>query len=255
MSRKALLFVCGIIGTMTLSGCVQGPPIKEVAADKEGYMTRNFSMQSVDEGIFKQLSGAHQPSIDFKKMKVLFHLESTSAGGNKYLSDGSVIYRPLGGGYVQQLMEHSSNGIPFSLLYELEYGILHLKWQTASLQSANADPASVVTKLVKFEAIPNSVEKKFSLEYSWGISTGKGSIGSSKWSCETTKVIPATTINPKLNGRAIEVGCDIENDSSGVVAGHNKWLFLEDYGVSLTEETGTVNGKNTYTIADVQLTQ
>ncbi len=216
-------------------------------------MTTNFSLQSINAEVAKKLSGNVMPAENFRELKTTFSMESVQIDGKKALVDGSNTFYPLGNGAVQQMTEYSANGIPINLFYAIKYGVLSLKWQSVPLQGSVANPMLETKQISRLDPIPARAGQEFNLGFSSGYAQRASPQPTSRWACKTNKVSPANTIDPKLKGQAIEVGCEFTNGDAGSVSGRTTWLVLENYGVPIVIESATATGKSTYKITEVKV--
>lgn len=252
--KVGVVRLCSVVCLLAIAACAPMTKVKDVTADKMGYMTKHFSSQSVNAEVVKAISGKAGIKEIYRELRVSYTLETTTVvGGGKILLDGMDIYHPLDGGYVQRLAELSANGIPVSLGYFLNYGLVWLRMQSVPLQHGVANPMFAIKEISRFDAIPDRVGQEFSLSLSTGYAQVASTLVQSRWSCKTTKVGMASVMQPNLKGRAIDVSCEITNGNAGSVSGRNAWVFLEDYGVPITIESVTANGKNAYKITEIKL--
>lgn len=251
--KVGVLRSCGVVCILAVAACAPMTKVKDVTADKMGYMTKHFSIQSIDAEVAKKISGNVVPTENFRELKASFSLESAQVDGKKTLLEGSNIYYPLGNGFIQQLTEYSANDIPINLFYVVKYGVLSLRWQTVPLQSSVAAPMFETKKISRFESIPARAGQEFNLEFSTGHAQVASTQPNSKWACKIIKVGSANAIHPKLKGQAIEVSCEITNGDVGAISGRTTWAYLEGYGVPIVTESVTAAGKSTYKITEIKI--
>jgi hypothetical protein len=232
-----------------LSACSSVSQVKDVASDRDGYLTANFSPQSLSSSI-----AAKVPS-DLKGSRFGRLIIKTEASGE--LSDGrkeswKAVWTlvDVGNGLVERIMEASNNDIPYLLNYSLAYrGYVELKWQSVPLRVTRTGPMYEIKDLTKFDAFPSAVDKEFVVDYTSGALNQIANFVTAEKSCRTTRTMAAADLHKNLHGQAVEFECRLSVNNALQV--NEKFVMLEDYGVTILLESSKSAQKTTFRIVDV----
>lgn len=249
--RVNVLRLSGVACLLSVSACVT--KVTDVTANKMGYLTKNFSAQSVNESVTKSLPKETASVEKFRELKITFALETDTGSGQKVSSGCLATYLPAGRGFVQVLSEYSKNDIPNLLTYEVRYGMLPLRWQSVPLQEISANPIRETKKISRFEPFPTRLGQKTIDEYVAGAIYDPVTDAPYQLICTATNVTQASKINPGLKGDAVEIECENRQNGTGTVFARTKWEMLSEYGIPVIVETKTASSKVQYRITDVNI--
>lgn len=252
MSNNRILvgaFVCATALAL-LSACAPIPAVKDVTADRDGHMQRNFAPQAVNPAVLKKVP-AEAGHAGPGKLTITRIAHSEQNDGKKTSWKSVATYTDVGNGLFERMDEFSSNDIPTALYFALSYkGIFDLRWQNVPLQRMRAMPLYEVKEITRFDSIPAAMK-----EFEWDFSTGPqaqiANYLASQKKCKAVRRIAASEIYRSLGGQATEIDCETYANNS--VQNRTKYMLLEQYGVGvLTELSSSVN-KIVYEITDVKL--
>jgi hypothetical protein len=240
----------GATGLALLSACTSVSTVKEVTADREGHMHKNFSPEALNPAIAKKMPAAGKSG--FGKLTITREAESTLNDGKKTTWKSVATFTDAGQGLVERMDEFSSNDIPTSQHYAISYkGAFDLKWQLVPLQAMRTMPIYEVKAITRFDNLPTAVGQEFEIDFQTGAQAQMANFLTEQRKCKAAQTMAASEINKKLNGQAIELDCETSLNNS--VQNRTKLVFLEHYGVAiLTEVDGSTN-KVVYRITDVSL--
>lgn len=239
-----------LIFIFLISGCGSIKPVKDIAGDKIGYLSKNFSGKSVESDVAKALPKNNSAPVNFREINVDYSIETELSNGTKDISDSTAKNIPLGDGMVQRLIEHSRNGIASMLLFNVGYkGILNLRWQVVPLQANFSSQVFELKKITRLDPIPDHVNEQFVMEYETGSEQQLGGFSPCRYVCNITNIGEANSIEAKLHGKATYIDC--ESFVNNALSSRAKWILLNDYEVALMRETTTTSTKTAYKIKTI----
>ncbi len=235
------------MGLVVLAGCTV-TPVKEVTADKVGYLTSKFSPQVLSPSVAKKLPASGNIA-SFGRITIKVETDIEQSDGKKESLTSEVTFIDGGKGLVQRMSEISSNGIPFDLLYSLTYkGIYDLRWQAVPLRGSNSGLAYEVKDISKFDVIPTSAGNEFTVEYTSGTAIQIANLLASKKTCKALRIVGAQEIFTKIQGQAIEFEC--EQVSNGAIQKRAKTILLQQYGIAIETEATYASRKAVSRVVD-----
>lgn len=241
--------VFNVIGLVLLSACSSIAQVQDVTADKAGYLSKNFSAQSLSPNVAKKIP--REISVArFKTLTIIREGGAEQSGGKKETWKSVVTLVNVGNGLVQRMEEISNNDIPYGLFYSLTYkGVIDLKWQNVPLRGRVTSPIYEIKDTTRFDAIPLAMGKKSVIDYTSGMHGQIANFLSSQKTCKTLRTIAAKELNGKLTGQATEIECQL--DTNKVVQSRGTWFLLQDYGAAISTEFASSSIKTTFRIVDV----
>jgi hypothetical protein len=235
-----------------LAACAQAP-VKDIAADKLGYMTANFSTAMLSSDMKKRLGAEGLRPVGFStmrlKMKALFeNLDKTPQTPTV-----NITLRNAGDGLVQEMKEYSNNDLPYGVHYSLSYaGLLPLRQQSVRYslrQSGFFYEAKQIKALSRQIASPEQ-DRDYEVAWTNGTSVQFANFSDISVKCHSGQPYPASQLHPALSGSAIDLNCSRSVD--GVVRAREQYAMLSAYGVALRTGYQSSNAKETYTIEEVE---
>ena len=239
-----------------LQACATRPQVKDVVADKMGYLDRKFSFTSMTEYQRKAYLAAfpNAPAMGFKKMVITYERTAKSSSGTL---TAKVVQTVFGGenGLARMLFEISNNDVPFDLQYMLSYrGLFSPRSQTVWLKNHAADTMIEVKKYESTQKdlgnpAPNS---EYVFRYQLAPEIQIVNFKTSELKCKTENFTPASALHPKLEGQAIALNCESLFES--VLQGRSKNLLLQKYGfaVILDYQSSTLKVQNKVVSVEVE---
>lgn len=238
---------------IVLSACAP-MAVKDIAANKTGYLEENFTPAKLPPDITKKLGSIpSSSSAQFKRMKLRYTVSIEGSDGKKETSTVATTYTNAGNGLIQEMREYSNNDIPFGLQYELSYGgLMPLRFQTVRLRQQTANLMIEAKQINTLN--PGVLNPKEDTEYvlNWltGSSVQFANFTDTKLICRSGKFYSAAKLNPKFSGNAISLDCERHNN--GVLSRKQKVALLQQYGVTVRLEGSSSSDKEVFTIAAVE---
>jgi len=229
-------------------------PVKENAADKEHYLRENFTLQQLEGDVAKQMAGGGHAPLAFETIKVkrndLYEIKGKTAA----TASVAVTVKNGGSGLIQEIMEYSSNGIPYGDQFSLSYmGLLPLRTGTVHLNRSRVDGVYEVYRIKRIDkdAIHPREDTAYVFDWVQGPDTMQiGGFGASvKLVCHAGKFYAATAIYSALPGKAIDFDC--QREVNGVLNAKLKFVVLDSFGLALMTKYQDSKKTETYTIESV----
>lgn len=224
-----------VMGMLLLSGCMAPPQVKEVLGDREAYVRKNFSPDTLPESVRREVSSKDSGSFPFSRMVVNLSWTLTSDDDKEkhVKSKDLVTFVNAGGPYLQEIHEASRNGVPTLQRFSVSYrGILVLKTEAVNVGSTMAGMTFVAKGLTQFDALRPDVAKTVEYAYSSGTTVQLMNFRDSRNSCVMGDSYPASRANPAFEGDAQEIACTNYN-ANGVMSGKSYYVFLKKYGAAI----------------------
>ncbi|MCE5232114.1 MAG: hypothetical protein ABFC67_01380 [Mizugakiibacter sp.] len=242
-----------LIASGLLHGCVSPPVrVKDVVADKPGYLQKNFTPGALPEEVLHWLQAADSKAFDFHSMT--FDIDgSLSAPGGKETRSFTIhtVLVAFEHGMIQQSSEITSNGLASGAFFGLSYrDLFPLREQSVTYSSANANLIRTTQSIVHMDPLDASGDISFA--YTTGFSGPVPNPQSLAIRCSAGDPFPASRIHPKLEGDARSLNCTFEN-VNGVASKKSQFAYLDKYGVAFMTGYQTTSVTATYTLKDVQI--
>jgi hypothetical protein len=238
---------------LTLAACAPAT-VKDIAADKPGYLSRNFSPSQLPPDVLKQVT-ARQASVSFNRIKMKFRADLENVDGlRKVTQTSDVTYQNVGNGLVQVFKEYASNDIPYSNAYELSYlGFLQLRSQTVN---NNQYVGNYIVEVKHFNLMlknlpPVREDKEYVLEWSSGNTIQIANYIDRKAACTSSKTYAASDLFATLPGKAIDVQCEFT--TNGSVYLKQTLTYLQQYGLFVLKSFTNTTAKAAYTITAAEI--
>jgi len=216
---------------IALAGCAQ-PAVKDIAANKTGYLDENFSPQKLPADVGKQVAAAEVKSPS-RTLRITLNA-TLEDSGKKETPVVLATVKVLGNGLVQEMQEYSNNGIPYAITYALSYmGLFPLKEQRVFYSRPTANlPTEVkqLNQLARNLVRPNE-NAEYVFEWLNGTSMQIANFSNIKLVCNSGKFYPAAQLHSNLSGNAIDLNCT--RQINGVVRVKHKYVMLLEYGFVL----------------------
>lgn len=231
--------------------------VKDAATDKFAYLGKNFGINSVNRSVTAAIAGVDKGVMNFKKAVFTFkpeqELSSSSGPKPEYLSVST--YLNLGGPFVQELDELSSNGLAASQTYSLSYrGMRDLRYQSMRLANSLSG-VMIETKAIKqfeSEMSGQSNSGRLLIEELAGTNVQIINFKTEKFTCRFGDVFLADSLSPKLSGKAQNLDCESINDN-GVTTVRSKKVLLLDLGIAIPVRNEGTNYVTNFKIVDVDI--
>lgn len=247
--RIATRATISIILAGLLSACVSVTPVKDVTADKLGYLNQKFSPGVLAPIVSKSLP-TEGKATNFGQLKITMEATSEQNDGKKDSWKRVLTFIDSGNGLVQRMAEVSNNDISYLITYSLTYkGIFDLKWQEVPLRGVNAAMPYEVKQIVKFDPIPASAGKEFSIDLRTGSEPQIANYFAHQRLCKTIRSVSASDIYSKIPGQALELECQLQRNN--VVESRSKWALLQTYGLAIPLEDITSSKKTTFRVVGI----
>ncbi len=215
-----------------LSACSSTAPVKEITSDKLGYLSRNFSAQSLSPVLAKKVPSDDR-SAKFKQLTIKTEESVEELDGKKESWKTVSTYLNSENGLVQRVQDLMNNDIPFALKYSLTYkGFFDFRTQYVSLGRSNAEPIIEIKDVMRLDTIPSVADKEFEINYTYGVDT------QATMKCRTTGTRTGSEIHKKIPGQITDIEC--ENIKNNVLLSRTKWIMFQEYGFAIIlEATGS----------------
>lgn len=256
MKINQLTMSCMVLCAAMLSGCIPAPTkVKDVLADKTGYLAANFSPGTLKPAVREKIQANDATPLKFHKMKVDLTWTFNKDDKNKTsVVQKSTTYLNAGGNLVQELSDYSKNGIVFKQRYDLTYrGVLSLKTQSTNDSSTFASTPYEVKELETFDSLDRAREaQELAYKFKFGTKVQIMNFLDGSETCTVGKSHPASQESASLSGSAEPVLCTNYNDN-GVAQGESGFVYLSDYGVAILTSTKAASGISDAKIDSVKI--
>lgn len=239
---------------LALGGCHTPVSVKDVAADETGYLHKNFSSQSLPDSIRSKIPGDTAAAASFREIKVTTDRSTEMPDGKKEADIVTFDIFPAPGGLLEQRTEYSVNNIPYALLLSLSYkGLLNMKIQSVNLRATVAPNVVEIKDISRFDGFGSGSGQVVYADYTVGASGQLANFAPNTKHCNTEQVRSASQVFAGLSGQATDISC--ENSTNNAVQVRDKYIYLNDYGVSVLSEFVTSAKKETYKISNISVTR
>lgn len=233
-----------------LTACTSVVPVKDVTADKVGYLNKKFPTNLIRPAVAGS-TPATSPDLGFRQLVIKFDSTGENSDGKKDSWQREITYINQGNGLVQEISESANNGISFELDYSLTYrGFMGLRWQSVPLRGNLSSLLFEIKEASRFDPLPTAPGQAFVVDYATGTEQQIMNYYPNKRSCKSTGYRPAGEIHAKLSGQALIFEC--ENISNNTVQSRNTWAVLPGYGVAIVLETTNSTRKTSHRVIDIQ---
>lgn len=247
---RTLLAATAAAGLLT--ACAPAP-VKEIAADKLGYMKSNFSPALLSSDVKKQLAAQERVPVAFNTLRLKIRMLIEDLDKKPQTPTMDLTLHNAGEGLVQEMKEYFNNGLAYGMHYSLNYaGLLPLRQQNVRYsfrQSGIFYEAKQIKALSKNVARPEP-DADYELSWSNGTSAQFANFSEIRIRCRSGQPYSASTLHPRLSGSAIDLNCTRAVD--GVERTRESYAVLRDYGVALKTGYQSSSAKETYTIEEVE---
>lgn len=236
MTLRALRLVGALAITAAVAGCVTTSQVANIAQNKLAYLQSNFTLDHVP-GSFAQAPAGTSVELHFQRLVVKNDVSTTKVGNSQvehYV--GEVTLLNAGNGWIEQMIEWSSNDIPYAIDYSLNFmGMFSVRTQHVDL---NAARPGVMWTLGNITALDRGITNpKENAEYHFA---GTGDNKNYSADCKTDKYYDASGILPTLSGQALKMVCTYSAD--GIVQSKGFFVYLAQYGtyIAIGHSTSSV---------------
>jgi len=246
-------YLPGFLLTTLLSGCISIVPVKEMAENKDVYLTSNFSIDSLSKDVQNHLAKDGSPSR-FKKIHLKINTSHMKADGKTESPKQNITLIDQGNGLIQEISESSNNDITYYLSYRSTYrNFWILKSHGTNLSRTNA-PFPIEVKQIKNAGIMSTIPKQgdvFPFEFSTGIQPQLANFTELKFICTAGGNFPANQFHPALDGMATDLKCELFNNN--VVDTKSEYVFLHQYRIALLKSVIDSSLTSTYKLTDFKV--
>jgi hypothetical protein len=243
-----------VTGVLILSGCTTVTPttVKEVTSNSSGYISKNFTAQSVRPNVLREIPSDRDTGVNFQKLIITQVGEVEDSGYRKFTLAGKSTFVKTANGLLQTTLEISNNDIPYEVRHSVSYkGMINLKWQIIRVEGKYANPIYEVKNVTKFDSIPTNVGDEFVMKATSAKQEQLDNFNVFQRKCRASKSDSAMLLHPKLSGQAVTMDCEyLSNDT---LMSRSKWILLKDYGVAVMMENKSSTRKDTLAITNVEI--
>ncbi|MBA3030833.1 MAG: hypothetical protein FP816_18745 [Desulfobacteraceae bacterium] len=248
MAKRAKIFVLSGLG-LFLWACTT-TTVQEIATDKTGYLTTDFTPQVLSPDILKKLP-IEMEGVGFERLKITYEVSSEQTDGKKESWKSVATLTDKGNGLVQEISELTSNDIPYRLYYGLSYrGMVDLKWQWVPLRGHIPGQIHEVKDIGRFDVIPSAMDQGFVFDVTMGTVSKIAGTASYQKQCRTLHTLPAGDLHPGLPGQAMEIECKVLINNN--VQTITRFMLLLEYGFAIPVEHKTSLKITTFRVIDVE---
>lgn len=228
-----------VLSGITLLGLCASMPLeaKETTFDKAAYLDANFSSQNLSPEVREYITKDAPLPLRFKTVEVKSNVEIDD-GKNKKAGPTIVsTYANAEGGLVKEIHEYSNKDVPSGTQLAMSYaGIFKLRSQNIRDNDPNATLIIEAKQIAHFaKGLDQLKEKKdYLFEVKSAAAAESQLFNSVKVVCRAGKSFAASTLHPKISGKATELSC--ENYYNDKLTGKTKYAVLQQSGLALTTE-------------------
>jgi hypothetical protein len=235
-----------------LAACAPAP-VKDIAADKLGYMKTNFSPAMLSSDMKKQLAAHDHAPAAFNTLRLKIKVMLEELDKKPQTPTVNLTLHNAGEGLVQEMKEYFNNGLAYGMHYSLNYaGLLPLRQQNVRYsfrQSGLIYEAKQIKALSRNLARPEP-DSDYELAWTSGSSAQFANFSEISINCHSGQPYAASKLHPRLSGSAIDLNCTRSVD--GVERTRESYSVLKDYGVALKTGYQSSNAKESYIIEEVE---
>lgn len=246
MKNVWVIFFAGLI-----AGCAMAPSmVADIAKDEHGYLVKNFTLDSMPSRLKVKVAKFEPVTLPFKtvtfEMENTTHRSDTSTGKTSDLTElMKMVVVNAGGGYIQVINDTTNNGIPVWSEFYLSYvNFIDMMSQYVDYGYKRANEIWHWDDIKSLS--PDLAHPKEHSTYSMDVVDGRSDI---TYSCVTDTFQPASTVSPKIPGKALYAHCSFTRD--GVVTNRDTMVFLDAYGFYVRLEKDYADVAYTFKIVDV----
>lgn len=246
-----LLFLS--VAAAAMAACAPAT-VKEINANRSGYVEANFSQKQIPEGVARALNKNGTPVLNFKTARIKMNAVYASRTSKEQTPTVTLALRNLGDGYILRLEEYESNGIAYGSQYSISHGgVLKLRDQDIFYSRAYAGQLFEVKELTAYPGDVSNPGEHSTYLYEWqeGAHHQIANFTSMKMICSTGKFYEASSLFSELKGKAIDFNCERLVD--GITRAKQKFALLMEFGIVILLEYQSAVNKNTHTIVGVEI--
>ena len=222
-----------IAAALICLACV--PPltqVKDMEANKEGYLQANFTTANVNPLAWSRLPVDGSASSRFKRIVLVEDVTVKSTDGTSVAFRTKATYLNAGSGFVQTLLETTSNEIPIGEHCALSYhGLVDLKEQSFQPGATYGHRPMLLESLTATGDLSNGFKENtdysFDLLASNDVPTAPSIPG--KLTLHTGASYPASQVLSTLDGTAMTVTSEIS--WKGALSSKETFTYLQKYGL------------------------
>jgi hypothetical protein len=253
IKKKNALAGVSLASIGLLSGCAQFVPVKDIAADKPGYLATHFGIESLPARVREKLPAAGSHTLPFKVLTMAGTMTG-NVGTLGIKSDfKTTLINAKDTGLVQQVLELSANGIPSSATFSLSYlNLYSLKQETASYSQTAAFMPFVVHDSDNNQFAFNAPQEDatYVTTFKIGTTVQIANFRTTVSTCHAGHYYPASRVNAELTGNAIDLDC--EDTKDGIIQNKSRRTYLTEYGIGLNRSLATSAAKFEWTYSEFE---
>jgi hypothetical protein len=253
-SDSLLVTLAAVLG----AGCNGDVAVKDVQADKFGYLNRTFALQSIPDDSARAITTQDPGPLPFKRMTLAVTPRFVQLVG----ASSPPAYRMrwtlinAGGPFVQYLEEQSSNGLSTRQDYGISYrNIQDLRAQSmvlAQTQSTWVMEMKSVEGMTPLMLGGAASGAAFDIRFNWGNPAQLANMTALALHCTYAERYPAAKINAKLAGEAQDLKCE-RMGPEGAVNDHTTDTLLLSYGITIRTRAQTASDTIIFQYEDVSI--
>lgn len=256
MKLSHMALVCVAVSAPMLSGCVPQPTkVKDVLTDKTGYLSANFSPDTISPKVRSKIQANDGTSLGFHKMKIGLTWTFNTDDKNKTTTGQKMTtFINAGGSFVEMLSEYSKNDITYKQEYDLSYrGLLTLKTQYVSDSSTFAGVSYEVKDMLQLDSLSAAhAAQAITYKYKYGTKVQIMNFRDGSMTCTVGESYPASKAFTRLGGNARNIDCTNYNNN-GVEQGKAGHVYLEKYGIAVLTSTKSASAISDAKIDSVEI--
>lgn len=251
MSRLAAL-----AAVAALAGCAQPVSTREVMLNADAYTARAMTPDALPASVRARLPAVGTQPMGFRTLR----LTGTQrvVGIDKVTVDSEyelTFHNDRDDGTLRSVYVGKLNGLPVNYVMALNYRSLALLMhQGGSFKSAHVPPRWMVRDVLQWpgDVLANPPEHAHFTLQSEGGQEGQQTGPRQTLTCTSGTDHPASRVLAQIPGQALDVDC-VETSESGVPVRKLHYVFLRQYGLTITTEIATARSVATLAVTSVRV--
>ncbi|MBS0430097.1 MAG: hypothetical protein JSR41_22660 [Proteobacteria bacterium] len=241
------------IAVVLLAGCVAYPTVEKIEADFNGFLAKEYTVAYPPAALRAKLTEVGlKPKNGIKEISMKMTLRQSGVGEQTpKVSPFDVKLVNLGDGFYREVRELRNNGFLTARFVYLSWaGFFQLKSDTIIKGDTFPVAYGEVKDVAPFRFSPGTMKvgEKFVAESKFGNRPQAFNFSTETMECVAEKIAPASTVNAKISGNAIWLGCGTKNDKGFETK--KKSVYLIDYALAIPLEFRSPTRTQDYEITD-----
>ena len=242
----------GIASSMQVMGADNTPPSlpapSHTAAEAPSYFSKHFSADALNHDVKNAVIQANLVPVSFNKITVHTRDQVTASGQTSPKTYTATIVMENGGqGLLRRIESVQSHDGNTMTRFDLSYrGYFPFLTQSVPANANALPPVIEARKVMRFDT---HTDGHSNFTYLYG-PTGQATFADpGQVICDSGKTYDASTLNPAVQGQALELDCQ-NVDTNGIVTSKMTLAYLQHYGVTLMLHTKNPESSLDSTIVD-----